>query len=132
MQKYKFLEHTADIMFEAHGKSYPEALVNAAAAMFFVIGKARATEKISLSVSAQNIEELTVFALSDLLTASDTNEMVFSKMEVKKFDPKKLTLEMEAWGEKKRPRTSVKAVTHHELAVKEESGQWTIRILLDV
>lgn len=132
MQKYKFLEHTADIMFEAYGNSYPEALQNAAAAMFSVIGKAEPEEKVRLSVSAQNIEELTVFALSDLLTASDTNETVFSRMEVREFDPKKLTLEMEAFGEKKRPRESVKAVTHHDILVKEEKGRWTIRILLDI
>ncbi|VVC01586.1 Protein archease [uncultured archaeon] len=132
MQKYKFLEHTADMMFEAYGKSYPEALQNAAEALFFVIGKAAAKEKVSLSVSAENIEELTVFALSDLLSASDTKEMVFSKLVVKEFDPKKLSLSLEAYGEKRRPQMSVKAVTYHELLVKEENGQWTIRILLDV
>ena len=131
-QKYRFFEHTADILFEAYGQSYPEALQNAAAAMFSVIGSAEGKEKISLSLSAHNIGELTVFALSDILSESDAREIVFSRMEVKKFDPKALALEMEVWGEKKRPRDSVKAVTHHELSVKEEKGRWTIRILLDV
>ena len=37
---YRFLEHTADIMFEAYGGSYPEALQNAAKAMFSVFGAA--------------------------------------------------------------------------------------------
>jgi SHS2 domain-containing protein len=41
-------------------------------------------------------------------------------------------VELEAYGEKKRPRDSVKAVTYHELMVKEENGAWAIRVLLDV
>ena len=130
--QYKFLEHTADIMFEAYGKSYEEALQNAAAAMFFVIGEAKPLEHRHFSVSAQNIEELTVFALSDLLTSSDTDDFIFSKISVKQFDASKLTLEIDAYGEKKRPLMSVKAVTYHELLVKEEKDGWTIRILIDV
>jgi SHS2 domain-containing protein len=130
--EYKFLEHTADIMFEAYGKSYPEALQNAAKAMFSIFGSAREEEKVEIEVSAHNIEELTVQALADLLAYADTHEIVFARMRVKRFDQKKPSVEMEAWGEKKRPRDSVKAVTYHELMVEEGGGGWTIRIILDV
>ena len=34
MQKYKFLEHTADIKFQAFGKSLEEVFSNCAYAMF--------------------------------------------------------------------------------------------------
>ncbi len=129
---YKFLEHTADIMFEAYGKSYPQALENAAKAMFSVFGNAEPKERAVFSVSAHNIGELTVQALADILAYADTHEIVFSKMSVKKFDPGSFSLEMEAWGEKKQPRDSVKAVTYHELMVKGDSDGWTIRIILDV
>ena len=131
-KNYKFLEHTADIMFEAYGVSYPEALENAAHAMFSVFGSAGAREKASFSVTAHNIEELTVQALADLLAYMDTHEMVFSRMKVLKFDAKKNSVELEAYGEKKRPRDAVKAVTYHELMVKEDKNGWTIRIILDV
>lgn len=129
---YKFLEHTADIMFEAYGRTYPEALENAAKAMFSVFGNARPVERALFSVSAHNLEELAVQSLADLLAYSDTHEVVFSKMAVKKFDQKSCTLEIEAWGEKKQPRDAVKAVTYHELMVKEDRGGWTIRMILDV
>jgi SHS2 domain-containing protein len=129
---YKFLEHTADIMFEAYGESYPEALQNAAKAMFSIFGKAGESERASFSLSAHNIEELTVQSLADLLAYMDTHEIVFSSMRVLSFDAKKNSLELEAYGEKKRPRDAVKAVTYHELMVSEENGGWTIRILLDV
>ncbi len=131
--EYRFLEHTADIMFEAYGESYPEALQNAAKAMFEVIGKAEEKEAAEFSASAHNIGELTVHLLSDLLSHMDTHEMVFSRMVVKEFDARHPSVSVIAYGERKRPRDSVKAVTYHELMVEEEEGKgWTIRILLDV
>ena len=42
--EYKFLEHTADVMFESYGKSYEEALENAAKAMFSILGNAKEKE----------------------------------------------------------------------------------------
>jgi SHS2 domain-containing protein len=130
--KYKFLEHTADIMFEAYGKSYPEAIENAAHAMFSVFGQAGESERAKFTVIAHNLEELAVETLADMLSYMDTNETVFSRAHVISFDRKAHTLEIEAFGEKKQPRDTVKAVTYHEMMVKEDKAGWTIRILLDV
>lgn len=132
MAEYRFIEHTADIMFEAYGKSYPEALENSARALFSILGAAKPSERAEVSVTAHNLEELTVQILADLLAHADTHEVVFSKFRVAAFDAAKKSATIEAWGEKKRPRDSVKAVTYHELMVKEGPEGWTIRILLDV
>lgn len=129
---YRFLEHTADIMFEAYGKSYEEAFENSAHAMFSVFGDAGAGQRAVFSVTAHNIEELTVQALADMLAYMDTGEIIFSKARVLSYDAKKHSLEIEAFGEKKRPRDSVKAVTYHELMVAHDKLGWTIRVLLDV
>ena len=131
-EKYRFLEHTADIMFEAYGKSYEEAFENSAHAMFSVFGDAGAGQRAVFSVTAHNIEELTVQALADMLAYMDTGEIIFSKARVLSYDAKKHSLEIEAFGEKKRPRDSVKAVTYHELMVAHDKLGWTIRVLLDV
>jgi len=131
-EKYRFLEHTADILFEAYGQTYEEALENSAHAMFSVFGTAGESEHAAFSVSAHNIEELTVQALADLLAYMDTGELIFSRAKVLSYDAKRHALEIEAFGEKKRPRDSVKAVTYHELMVKKGKDGWTIRILLDV
>ena len=134
MQKepYIFLEHTADILFEAYGKTYSEAFENSAHAMLSVFGKAGASERASFSVTAHNLQELTVQALADVLAYMDTHEIVFSKVEVASFDEARKSLSFIAHGEKKRPRDTVKAVTYHELMVKEDKEGWTIRVLLDV
>ncbi|MCX8198002.1 MAG: archease [Candidatus Micrarchaeota archaeon] len=130
--EYRFIEHTADLMFEAYGKDYPEALENAAKALFSVIGSAKASEKAEITVSAHSLEELTVQILADLLAYSDIHEMVFSKFKVAEFDEKENRATIFAWGEKRRPKDSVKAVTYHELLVKKDSKGWVIRVLLDV
>lgn len=129
---YRFLEHTADIMFEAYGKSYPEALQNAARAMFELLGKSDEKETVEMSVSSQSIEEMTVDLLSDLLSHMDAHEMIFSRIAIEEFDERKPSVRVIAYGEKIRPRISIKAVTYHELMVKKDDAGWTIRILLDV
>ena len=129
---YRFLEHTADIMFESYGKTYPEALENAAHAMFFVFGPAGEKERARFRLTAHNLEELTVQSLADMLAYMDTHELVFSRANVLSFDPKSNSVEIEAYGEKKQPRDTVKAVTYHELMVKKGKDGWEIRVLLDV
>ncbi|MCX6769984.1 MAG: archease [Candidatus Micrarchaeota archaeon] len=130
--RYRFLEHTADIMFEAYGKTYSEALENSAHALFSVFGEAKEKTHVDFLVSAPNLDELTVQSLADMLAYMDTHEIVFSRAKVKKFDPAANSLEIEAFGEKKRPRATVKAVTYHELMVKQDKEGWTIKVLLDV
>lgn len=130
--EYRFLEHTADILFEAYGKSYPQALENAARAMFSIFGQAEEKERASFTITAHNLDELTVQSLADMLAYMDTHEIVFSRAKVLSFDAESHTVGIEAWGEKKRPRDSVKAVTYHELMVKEDKEGWEIRVLLDV
>ncbi len=129
---YIFLEHTADILFEAYGKTYSEAFENSAHAMLSIFGTAGEKEAVPFSLSAHNLQELTVQALADMLAYMDTHEIVFSKVEVASFDEAKKSLSFIAHGEKKRPRDTVKAVTYHELMVKEDKEGWTIRVLLDV
>ncbi|MCX8196885.1 MAG: archease [Candidatus Micrarchaeota archaeon] len=133
MQNFRFLEHTADIMFEAYGDSFEQAFENAALAMFSILGKAECKRKVKFRISASSLEELTVNALSDLLSYMDIHGVLFSKVKVTSFDGKTFSLEFEACGQKKQPRDSIKAVTYHQLAVQKDSqNRWTIRVLLDV
>ena len=62
----------------------------------------------------------------------DTGELIFSRAKVLEYDAARHAVKIEAFVEKKRPRDTVKAVTYHEMMVKEDKGGWTIRILLDV
>ncbi|MCX6778442.1 MAG: archease [Candidatus Micrarchaeota archaeon] len=137
MGGYKFLEHTADVLFEAEGKDLREAVEAAASAMFSVIangGKVGTKASFTIVEEAPNLEELVVFTLSRLLSESETREIALAKFEVRKLARgKSFSLEGKAYGEKgKRPKVCVKAVTHHEARVEESPAGVKIRILLDV
>lgn len=140
VQKYRFLSHVADVLFEAKGKSFAEALENAADAFFSVVAdtkKVRATKKVSIKEKAASREELASFVLSDLLTQADIKQLFFKKFKVKKIVEKggAFHLHGTAFGSAMKPELGkiyVKAVTLHETRVEEKKGEWTIRILLDI
>ncbi|PIN84050.1 archease, partial [Candidatus Micrarchaeota archaeon CG11_big_fil_rev_8_21_14_0_20_47_5] len=107
-QPYRFLEHRADILFEAEGKDFKEALSNSALAMFSVIGKAegkeKVKEKVKIKEKGENKEQLVVYFLSKLLSEMDTREIVFSSVKIEKLDEGKMEIEATALGENVRPK----------------------------
>lgn len=139
-KKFRFLEHTADVMFEAFGKSFGEALENAALALFETIADTRKIKpktRIALEEKAEKLEDLASFVLSDLVAESDARELFFKKIAAKKFVKKdgNYFIRVVAAGEPysvENGRTHVKAVTRHETQVEEKDGKWRIRILLDI
>lgn len=139
--KYKFLKHTADVKFQAFGKSLEESFSNAAIAMFEVIIK---TEKIEkkltkrIEVKAENKESLLYKWLEELLFLLDTEFFVLNSvknMKIKK-EGKKYTLKAEITGdtyrEKYERHGAVKAVTYEEMFIKELKGKTTVQVVLDI
>ena len=131
---YQYLEHKADLLIEAVGKDYTEALESAAKGMFEAISRAKGTETLEVSVEAEDLEDLVVRTLSTLLSESEAEETPLSKLEIKEFErTPKPRIRAVAYGEKGAPlKSTVKAVTYHELSVKEEKEKTTIRVLLDI
>ena len=132
-----FLEHTADIMYQARGKNFKEALENAARAFFSVITvieKTKKGESFAVEVDAVDKEELVVEFLSALLSGMEVREIVLADVaihEIMEFKGKYL-LKATAYGEKRRPRNLVKAVTYHDLIVEENEKGAMIQVVLDV
>jgi SHS2 domain-containing protein len=141
--KYVLLEHKADVLFEARGKTFPEALEEAAQALFDTMAKTKRlkeAKKVVVKQEAPSLEELVVFTLGALLTESDANELFFKRFKATKFEKTKEGFELEgvAGGEPEKPGfggTVVKAVTFGELRVAKPDARnedWRIRVLLDV
>jgi SHS2 domain-containing protein len=133
-QKFRYLEHTADVLFEAFGSTFQEALENSALALFNTVGIASPKKSVEIETYAPTREQLVVYFLSDLLTSMDIKEMVFSSIKITELveTEGKFYVKAVAKGEQTQPRESVKAVTHHMLEVQQTSGGWRIQILLDV
>ena len=137
---FKFLEHVTDVEFESYGKSYPEALENAAAAMFASqarVEKIKPTKKLAIKETARNLEELALFTLSDLLSQSDAKVLYFKKFKIDSFKKTntEYSLSGTAFGAPQKPelyKVVVKAVTLHGEKVEQKNGAWMLRLLLDI
>ena len=139
--KYKFLDHTADVMFEAVGKNLNEVFRNAALAVFDVQSDLKKIKlKIKKKIKLKNsiIGDLLFDFLEELIYLKDAKYMLFGKFDVK-ITQKKMVyyLEAFAFGEKINPekhelKTDVKAITLHEFFLKKIKGGWKCRVLLDI
>jgi len=133
--RYEQLEHTADALIRVKGVDLSERFANAAYAMFDQItdvSKVRPKGEMKIVLEADSREQLLVDFLQELLFLNDTEDLVFSRFDVK-TDGKKL--EALVWGEKfdeKRhsKRSVVKGVTYHRLEFDDDKG--TLTVLFDV
>ena len=137
--KFKFLEDmaTADVAFEAYGKTLEEAFSNAALAMFEVqtdIEKVKPTISKDIEIVSENKESLLFDWLSELLYLRDINSMFFSKFEIKIEKNDKFKLAGKIYGENiegHELRTEVKGVSYQMMKIEEEP-EVKVRVILDV
>lgn len=141
--KFKFLEHTADMKFQAFGKTLEEAFENAALAMFNVMyeGKVNTEIRKKIKVEGKDIESLLYNFLEELLFLLDTKNFFLSKVKVKinkiKIENNKenFKLEAELSGDEARNyeiSLDVKAVTYNEMFVKKQDKVYICQVVLDV
>ncbi len=140
---FKILEHTADVGIIAKGKTFKNALEEAARGMFFIMGSSKSksavqnkTEKIKISIGRENKEELVVFLFSEILAQCEINKFTPIKMNVKFYNGKTILVEVlveyKMLNEKLMFKNIIKAITFHMLKVKHEKDYWKIQVLFDV
>jgi|TARA_Y100000310_G_scaffold310059_1_gene354820 SHS2 domain-containing protein len=148
MGNYRFLEHTADVMFEVNGKSLKEIFENAALATFEVqvdLKKVKRKVKKKIKLKNKDIGLLLFEFLEELIYLKDAKYLVFSKFKVsikenllgKRSQKGEFKLEANAEGEKIDPKrhelkTDVKAPTFHNFFLKKIKNNWKARVLLDI
>jgi SHS2 domain-containing protein len=141
-KQYEYLEHTADIKFQAYGKTLEEVFENAALAMFNVIIN---TEKVSgetareIFLKSPDLESLLVDWLSELLYIFEVDEIVFRKFRVEeiKEEEGEYSITGQALGEKYYPKshpfeTEIKAVTYNQLEIGKTADGWKAQIVVDI
>ncbi|MDD5192831.1 MAG: archease [Candidatus Nanoarchaeia archaeon] len=134
--KFKFLEHTADIKFQAFGKSLEEVFVNAALALKEIMTrgikvKSRINKKFE--ISGKNNERLLYNFLEEFLYLSDAEDFLLSKIKDIKIKNNKLIAEVIGDdAESYKFSNNVKAITYSEMFVKKEKDKYTIQVVVDV
>ena len=135
---FEELEHTADLALKVHGHSLKEVFINAACGLFSLMAD---LESLSPSVSrevyleAPDRESLLVDWLNELLYFFDTELFLGSRYEIRELSRDHLSADV--WGERydehrHRIRRVIKAVTYHQLSVRECQGRWEARVVFDL
>ena len=140
--KYKFLKHTADIKFQAFGKTLEKSFENSALAMSNSMYEQKVKSKLKkkINVSGKNLESLLYNFLEELLFLLDSKGFFVSKIKVKinkNKDEKKNQTELSAdvFGDNAKNYKiglDVKAVTYNEMFVKKINGLWVCQVVIDV
>lgn len=138
MAGFRVLEHPSDLGIHARGRTLSEALAQAARGLLSVICdlstiEPRMTREIS--VQGSDVEQLVVRWLSEILYLYDGRQFLCCAFTIHRLTD--THLESSVQGEpldlgRHKTRLDVKAVTYHQLSVREEGGWWLIEVFLDI
>lgn len=140
MPRYQVVPHTADSRIIAYGATLPELFENAAFGMFdlvFILPDLGGGQELAVSVTGPDYTDypdLLVAWLNQLLFLAETQRLAFYRFRIVHLEPGKLeataaglpvdTLELRS--------TPVKAATHHDLSIVEDSDGFSAWIIFDV
>lgn len=142
MEKYIYLEHTADAKFQAFGKSLGEAFSNAALAMLNLMCKTssvKATIKREIKVKGKDKEALLYSFLEEILFLLDSKNFLTCKVKSIKIKEikKSYSLEAELLGDNASSCKffgEVKAITYNSMFIKEDkkTKKFIIQAVVDL
>ncbi len=141
---YRFLEDlaTADIAFEASGKTLEELFTQAALATTNVmvrdLNKIEEEERREIKIEDDAIDMLLFNFLQEIVYYKDAEQLIFSRYDLK-LDERGPALKLSAvvYGEmldmeKHDLVVDVKAVTLHKFEVKKTDAGWEATVILDI
>ena len=144
MKTYEIIDHTADIGMKVYGRNLETLFLNAAKAMFEImleVIKKRpvfhkaGNVKFLLNKQGNNLEEVFVAWLSELLYLFNTEGLIMERADIQKLDTSCIQSEVSGIifdKEFHRIKTEIKAITYHELEVKETDRGYEAQVIFDV
>ena len=137
MKKYRFLDHTADVKFQAFGATLEEVFTNAALAMASLMCQEKVSSRSSVRVQVEgrDLESLLYNFLEEFLVLFDSRNFLLARVEAVEIDNRELKLEAEAVGDRAGDYEiylGIKAVTYSDMFVRQENNAWVAQVVLDV
>ena len=139
---YKFLDHTADVLFQAEAKTLPELFEQCALALQETqvdISTVKPRQAVEITGENKNLDYLLFDFLDNLLFQKDSAQLVFSKFEahIEQHPDGVYALRCTAQGEKlnvkkHNPKVDVKAITMHMFEIKKTKQGWKAQVLVDI
>lgn len=147
---YRFLKHTADVLFEVEATSLNKLFEDAGKAVMATMAELKTVKpriKKTVNLTSDKVEDLLYNFLSELVYLKDSEYLLFSefKVNIETIEVKKINgeynheydLMSELKGEKidaKKHKlgVDVKAITMHMFTVEKRGKKWFAKVLLDV
>jgi SHS2 domain-containing protein len=138
MRHFEILDHTADIGIIVHGENLNALFENAGEAFFHLITdlkKVKRRVERQVDIEGESLDRLMVDWLSELLYLHDVENLLLKgfKVDAVGQDGLKATVKGEPFQEGVHViKTEVKAVTYHQIEVRQEAGGWRAQVILDL
>ena len=138
MNNFKILDHPADIGIEVEGNSLDELFVNAASgttSLMIDLSEISTKIKKGINLKGRNIEELFTNWLDEIIYLFDTEGFLAKNIVIETLHTTSLqaTLEGEKYDSTKHEiKLYLKAVTYHQLEIKQTKEGWEAKVFFDV
>lgn len=138
MDAFRVLEHTADIGFEAFGKTREEVFANAGRALQSLMVDLNSIvprDEIQIKVEGADPAGLLVNWLSEILYRIDAECRLFNDFSINSISDRSLSAVSR--GEpfdraRHQVNLQVKAITYHQLALDETPDGWRAQVYVDI
>ena len=138
MKHFEILDHTADIGIIVYGEDLKSLFQNAGEAFFHLITdlkKVRLRTERKIEIGGESLERLMVDWLSELLYLHEVENLLFKRFNVESVGEEGLRAKVKGevfQQEVHVIKTGVKAVTYHQIEVRQEKEGWRARIIFDL
>jgi len=133
---WEFVEHTADYALRAWGEDFRSLLENAARGFIHLLADLqglRADEWLDVAVEGDGREQVLVHALKEILRLQEDGRLVV-EVRVVSADPAHAALQLGTVDLSLYPDrllAAVKAVTYHDLKIRQEAGGLSVTVVFD-
>lgn len=135
---YTFLEHTADVKFQAESETLEGVFTESAYALKETICgdiNVLELEEKNITLKGTDMENLLYNFLEEFIVLLDSESFLLAKITELKIDSENLILTAKLKGDKAGHYSftnDVKAITYNDMIVKKTEEGWTAKVVLDV
>ncbi|MGD9159588.1 MAG: archease [Desulfobacteraceae bacterium] len=135
---YSLFNHTADLGMSVKGHSCEDLFRNAGTALLELLVDNKAPEtgkKLEVSLDGNDLPDLMVKWLSEILYLFEGESLIVTEISINSLNSSNITSTLsviEFDGRYHAVLREIKAVTYHQIEVKEKNGLWTARVIFDL
>ena len=133
-KSFEEIEHTADWAYRVRGENLAELFIQAALGLYSLVGMQIAPRDwITRSIQLQGIdrESLLVAWLNELLYLHESEGLGFERLEIQHLDETSIQAKVTG-APTQQWLKDIKAVTYHNLAIRETESGLEVTLVLDV